>query len=57
MSSVDGHGFDATPIVIKCKPNTKAGNLVVPGVEIKLESIEVAHRWISAIRTLMDFNA
>jgi hypothetical protein len=48
--------FEANTLVIKCKPNTRAGSLKVPGIEIKLESNEIAHRWLAVIRNYMDFN-
>ena len=54
-SSVQGV-FEANTLVIKCKPNTRAGSLKVPGIEIKLESNDIAHRWLAVIRNYMDFN-
>lgn len=48
--------FDSQAVVIQCQKGTMAGDLKLAGVEIKLESNNVALKWIEIIRSMMDFN-
>ena len=55
-SSANSDHFDSQAVVIRCRAGTMAGDLKISGVEIKLESNEVALKWIELIRSMMDFN-
>lgn len=48
--------FNSQAITIKCHTGTFAKDIKIPGVEIKLESDEIALKWIEIIRSMMDFN-
>lgn len=55
-SSANIDHFDSQAIVIRCHKGTTVGDLKIDGVEIKLESNEVALKWIELIRSMLDFN-
>ena len=47
-------GFESQAISIRCKHDTTVGGTKLAGVEIKLETNDVAQKWISIIQSMMD---